>query len=72
VCLPPTHTWTLKGQAHQHRVKRRWGSEGRFNLMGTLCVEGEGHERLEYRMLEGSCKSDEVLGYLDALAQNAE
>jgi hypothetical protein len=40
--------------------------------MGTLCVEGEGHERLEYRMLEGSCKSDEVLGYLDALAQNAE
>jgi putative transposase len=40
--------------------------------MGTLCVEGEGRERLEYRMLEGSCESGEVLGYLDALAQNAE
>ena len=40
--------------------------------MGTLCVEGEGRERLEYRMLEGSCQSGEVLGYLDALAQKAE
>jgi putative transposase len=53
-------------------VKRRWGSEGRVNLMGTLCVEGEGHERLEYRMLEGSCDSGEVLLYLDALAHEAE
>jgi hypothetical protein len=41
--------------------------------MGTLCLlEGEGHERLEYRMLEGSCDSGEVLGYLDALAVEAE
>ncbi len=37
--------------------------------MGTLCVEeGEGRERLEYRMLESSCDSWEVLLYLDALA----
>ena len=36
LCLPPTHTWTLKGQAHQHRVRSRWGSEGRINLIGTL------------------------------------
>ena len=62
-----------KGQAHQHRVKGRWGSEGRLNLMGTLRVEGEGHEeRLEYRMLEGSCDSGEVLLYLDALAEKAQ
>jgi putative transposase len=40
--------------------------------VGTLRVEGEGHERLEYRMLEGSCDSGEVLGYLDALAGEAE
>jgi len=40
--------------------------------MGTLRVEGEGHERLEYRMLEGSCDSGEVLLYLDTLAQKAE
>jgi putative transposase len=53
-------------------VKRRWGSEGRVNLMGTLCVEGEGHERLEYRMLEGSCNSTEVLLYLEALAEKSQ
>jgi hypothetical protein len=23
LCLPPTHGWTLKGQAHQHRVRGR-------------------------------------------------
>ncbi|WP_243638174.1 hypothetical protein [Rubrobacter taiwanensis] len=23
LCLPSTHTWTKKGQAYQHRVKRR-------------------------------------------------
>ena len=72
MCLPPTHTWTKQGQAHQHRVRSRWGSEGRVNLMGTLGVEGEGQERLEYRMLEGSCDSREVMGYLDALAEKAQ
>jgi putative transposase len=54
-------------------VKRQWGSEGRVNLIGTLCVEGEGHERLEYnRMLEGSCNSEEVLLYLEDLAGEAQ
>jgi putative transposase len=52
-------------------VRSRWGSEGRINLIGTLCcLEGEA-ERLEYRVLEGSCDSEEVLGYLDALAERA-
>lgn len=40
--------------------------------MGTLCVESEDHQRLEYRRLEGSCDSGEVLLYLDALAHKAE
>jgi putative transposase len=40
--------------------------------MGTLRVEGGGHERLEYRVLEGSCNSREVLHYLDALAGEVE
>ena len=41
--------------------------------MGTLCLlEGESYERLEYRMLEGSCDSGEVPGYLDVLAVEAE
>lgn len=70
MCLPPTHTWTLKGTKYQHRVRSRWGSQGRINLIGTLlCSEGE--KQLEYRVLEGSCDSKEVLLYLDALAERA-
>jgi transposase len=39
LCLPPTrHTWTLKGAEHQHRVRSRWGSRGRINLIGTRCA----------------------------------
>ncbi len=71
LCLPPAYTWTLKGRAYQHLVKTRWGSKGRINLIGTLRVEGEG-ELLEYEMLEGGCRTREVLGYLDALAEKAQ
>jgi putative transposase len=71
LCLPPTSTWTRKGRPHQHRVRTRWGSKGRVNFVGTLSLEGEG-ERLEYSLLEGSCRSAEVIGYLDALASEAE
>ncbi len=38
LCLPPTHTWTLKGTEHQHRLRSRWGSQGRINLIGTRCA----------------------------------
>jgi len=65
-----TYTWTLKGTLHQHRVRSRWGSAGRINLIGTLCLEGE-VERLEYSLIEGSCRSGEVKHYLDALAEQA-
>jgi hypothetical protein len=51
--------------------------EGPVGLRGThqphrhaLCLEG-GDERLEYRVLKGSCDSEEVLGYLDALGERA-
>ncbi len=71
MCLPPTYSWTLKGRKHQHRrVRTRWGKQGRINLLGTLCLEGEA-ERLEYRLLEGSCRSGEVVGYLELLAEKA-
>jgi putative transposase len=40
--------------------------------MGTLCMEGEGYERLEYRILEGSSNSGQVLLYLDALVVKAQ
>ncbi len=72
MCLPPSYTWTLKGRKHQHRVPTRWGKQGRINLMGTLCFEGESEERLEYRLLEGSCRSGEVVAYLDLLAEKAQ
>jgi putative transposase len=34
--------------------------------------EGEAGERLEYSLIEGACRSGEVMGYLDALAEEAE
>jgi hypothetical protein len=49
------------------------GIEGTRQPLGTLRVEGDlGHERSEYRVLEGSCNSEEVLLYLEALAHKAE
>jgi putative transposase len=51
-------------------VRSRWGSEGRINLIGTLALKGCA-EQLEYRLIEGSCRSGEVVGYLDALAEKA-
>ena len=72
MCLPPSYTWTRKGTPlHQHRVRTRWGSEGRINLIGTLSLEGE-VERLEYSLVEGSRRGGEVKGYLDALAEQAQ
>lgn len=71
MCLPPAYSWTKKGRANQHRVRTRWGKEGRINLIGTLSLEGR-FESLEYRMLEGPCRTAEVMDYLDALAEEAE
>jgi putative transposase len=39
--------------------------------VGTLRFEGE-DEHLEFRLLEGSCRSGEVVAYLDLLAEKAE
>ncbi len=71
MCLPPSYSWTRKGRANQHRVRTRWGKQGRVNLIGTLSLE-DGAQRLEYRMLERSCRTAEVLDYLDVLAEEAE
>ena len=71
LCLPPTCAWTRKGQSHQHRVPTRWGSRGRVNLIGALCLEGA-DERLEYSILEGACRKENVSAYLDAISGEAE
>lgn len=44
--------------------------QARINLIGTLCLE-EGIESLQYQMLEGPCRTGEVLGYLNSLAEEA-
>ena len=71
LCLPPAYSWTKKGRSNRHEVRSRWGKQGRINLIGTLSLDEE-VESLEYRILEGSCRSGEVLGYLDSLTQEAE
>jgi putative transposase len=71
LCLPPAYSWTKKGRANRHEVRIRWGKQGRINLIGTL-RSGEGVESLEYRMLEGPCRTGEVLGYLGSLAEEAD
>ena len=43
-----------------------------MNLIGTLALAASGIERLEYRLLEGSCRTGEVLSYLNDLAEKAE
>ncbi len=71
LCLPPAYSWTKKGRANRHEVRTRWGKQGRINLIGTLSLDEE-VESLEYRMLEGPCRTGEVLGYLNSLAEEAE
>jgi putative transposase len=41
-----------------------------MNLIGTLSLQGD-LKRLEYSMIEGPCRSAEVVAYLDALAEEA-
>lgn len=44
-----------------------------MNLIGTLSFgDGEEAGSLEYRLLEGSCRTGEVIGYLGALAERAQ
>lgn len=71
LCLPAAYSWTKKGRTNRHEVRTRWGKQGRINLIGTLCLDEE-VESLQYRMLEGPCRSGEVLGYLNTLAEEAE
>ncbi len=72
LCLPPAYSWTKKGRANRREVRTRWGKQGRVNLIGTLSLGEEEVESLQYRMLEGPCRTGEVLGYLNSLAKEAE
>jgi putative transposase len=53
------------------RVPKHWGNAGRINVIGTLsCCKDK--QQLEYQLLEGRCKAEQVEHYLEGLAQQAQ
>jgi putative transposase len=56
-------SWFKRGKGEQFRVPTRWGSQGRLNAIGAWSLHGE-DAQLEYRLLEGSCKRADVVGFL--------
>lgn len=67
--LPLSYTWRLKGQPLA--VPKHWGGAGRINLIGTLsCFKQT--QQLEYHILEGRCRAEQVKTYLEQLAQQAQ
>ena len=52
-------------------MRTRWGSKGRLNLIGTWSLQRE-KAQLEYRFLPGSCRTRDVMAYLDDLADHAQ
>lgn len=62
------YTWTKSGSGKQFEIPTRWGSSGRINLIGTYSFFGS-EEQLEVRELEGSCNGEQVIAYLDTLAE---
>jgi hypothetical protein len=63
LALPPTCCWRLKGNPLCVPKTKA----GRLNVIGTL-VETQQGRSLEYRFLEGSCRAESVVAYLDTLA----
>ncbi|THF71239.1 transposase [Deinococcus sp. Arct2-2] len=49
----------------------RWGSHGRLKLIGTYTLHGT-TPALELRTLQGRCNQEQVIAYLDTLAQHSE
>lgn len=69
--LGACYTWFAKGAGQQFKVPTRWPSQGRINLIGSLSLFGSAAQ-LEVRKLTGSCTQDQVISYLDALAQGCD
>jgi putative transposase len=67
--LPLGYGWSPKN--HPLCVPKHWGNAGRINVIGSLsCVKAK--QQLEYRLLEGRCKAEQVESYLESLAQDAQ
>lgn len=69
--LSVASTWFRRGSGQQFRIPTRWGSQGRLNLIGTYTLHGT-TPALELRTVQGSCNQEQVIAYLDTLAQHSE
>lgn len=69
--LSVVSSWFVKGRGKQFKIPTRWGSDGRVNVLGTLSLSGT-REQLEYRILEGQCTREQVVAYLQTLADRCD
>lgn len=59
------YTWALKGRPL--RVRTRWSSQGRINLMGAWVIRGS-KATLYYRQVQGQTNGPQVLAFIQDLA----
>jgi len=64
--------WTARGKSGVRCVPRAWGKSGRINVIGHLEWEPEGDHRVRFGVLEGPCRTEQVLDCLESLARQAE
>jgi putative transposase len=63
--LALSYTWALK--AKPLRVRTRWPSQGRINLIGAWMIQGS-KATLYYRQLHGNCDGPQTLAFIQSLA----
>jgi len=64
-------TWFQGGSGQQFKISTRWGSSGRINLIGSYTISGNA-TGLEIRELEGNCSGEQVIRFLDTVAQECD
>jgi putative transposase len=67
--LALSYTWALKRQPL--KVRTRWPSQGRINLIGAWVIGGS-KATLYYRQIQGKCNGPQVLAFIEDLAANPE
>jgi putative transposase len=65
--LALSYTWALKRQPL--KVRTRWPSQGRVNLIGAWVIRGsEERATLYYRQIQGKCNGPQVQTFIEDLA----
>lgn len=59
------YTWALKGKPL--KVRSRWPSQGRINLIGAWLIYGKS-ATLYYREVKGKCNAVQVQAFIESLA----